>query len=262
MPERVIFALQKGGVGKTSSTVAVAEILAAAGYSVLVVDFDNQGNATKMLTQQNIYDFTGSTIMEAVQTGEADPYIVHVKEGLDLIPAEDRLALFSRFIYTSGIEQPYAVLSRLLEPIEARYDFVFVDVGPTLGDTLVNAIVYAERVIVPVDTGDFAMDAMVRFIEFVNETREEGHTNATVDGIVLTMRDGRPTNYEKDIATGIREAYGDLVFETEINRRVKIKEMSSSGVDVSAPAMEDYVALTEEIINRIQRKEGMHHEQE
>ena len=259
MPERIIFALQKGGVGKTTSTVAVAEILAAAGYKVLVVDFDPQGNATKMLTQNSIYKYSGHTIMEAVQMGKADPFIVPIKDGLDLIPAEDRLATFSRFIYTSKVENPYAVLKRLLYTIEDRYDFVFVDVSPTLGDTVINALVYADRIFIPLDIGDFAMDAMIRFIEFVDESRAEGHTSAVIDGILLTMRDGRATRYERDVADGVREAYGDLVFASEIHRRVKIKEMSSAGVDITNQAMEDYAALTEEILERI-NKGGTTHE--
>lgn len=255
MPERIIFAIQKGGVGKTSSTVAVSEILAAAGYKVLVVDFDSQGNATKMLTRNSIYQYTGRTIMEAIQTGTAEPYILPVKDGLDLIPAEDRLATFSRYIYTQRIENPYAVLKRLLGPVEEKYDYVFIDVGPTLGDHMINAIVYAERIFIPVDTGDLALDAMIRFIEFVDETREEGHTDAVIDGILLTMRDGRSTRYERDISEGIRATYGELVFESEIHRRVKIKEMSTIGVNIVEDAMSDYMALTEEIIKRVNRKE-------
>ena len=260
MTQRIIFALQKGGVGKTSSTVAVAEIMAASGYKVLVVDFDPQGNATKMLTKTSIYKYAGRTIMEAIKERNAEPYILRVKERLDLIPAEDKLALFPQHIYTNEIKTPYAVLKRLLAPIEGRYDFVFLDVGPTLGDNMINAIVYADHIFIPLDTGDFAMDAMVRFIKFVNDAREKRFTKATVDGIFLTMKDGRFTNYEQDISEGIREAYGDLKLKTEIHRRIKLKEMSSEGVDVVAEAMEDYLDLTEEILQRI-RKEA-HHEQE
>ena len=247
MPEKMMFALQKGGVGKTSSTAAVAEILSELGYRVLVVDFDSQGNVTKMLTRESIYKNSGHTIMEAIQAGKADPFVMTIKDGLDMIPAEDRLATFSRYIYTSKINQPYAVLKRLLQPIEDRYDFVFIDVGPTLGDNMINALVYAERVIIPVDTGDLALDAMVRFIEFVDESRAEGHTQAVIDGIVLTMRDGR-SKYEREISEAIREAYGDLVFKAEIRRRTRIKEMSANGVNIADPVMEDYVALTEEIL--------------
>lgn len=257
MTQRIIFALQKGGVGKSTSTVAVAEILAASGYKVLVVDFDSQGNATKMLTKDSIYKYSGRTIMEAIRERTVIPYIVNVKEGLDLIPAEDKLALFSKHIYTNDIQTPYAVLKRLLDPIDSRYDFVFIDVGPSLGDHMINAIVYADHIFIPLDTGDFAMDAMVRFIKFVNDAREKRFTKASVGGIFLTMRDGRSTKYEQEISEGIREAYGDMIFKTEIHRRVKIKEMSSEGVDVVATAMEDYLDLTEEILQRI-RKETQH----
>lgn len=255
MTKRIIFALQKGGVGKTSSTVAVAEILAATGNKVLVVDFDSQGNATKILTQNSIYQYTGHTIMEAIQTGDAEPFIHKVRDNLDLIPAEDRLATFSRHIYTSRTSNPYAVLKRLLQPIESRYDYVFVDVGPSLGDTVVNAIVYADHIIVPVDLGDLAMDAMIRFIEFIDSTRAEGHTQAQIAGILLTMRDNR-SRYEREISQGIRETYGDLVFDAEIRRRVRIKEISANGVNLTDPVMEDYMDLTDEIIKRISRKEG------
>ena len=258
MTQRIIVALQKGGVGKTSSTVAVAEIMAASGYKVLVVDFDSQGNATKMLTKNSIYKYSGRTIMEAIKERNVAPYIVNIKERLDLIPAEDKLALFSQHIYTNEIKMPYAVLKRLLSPIDAQYDFVFVDVGPTLGDHMINAIVYADHIYIPLDTGDFAMDAMVRFIKFAKDAREKRFTNAKIGGIFLTMRDGRSTKYEREISEGIREAYGDLILNTEIHRRVKIKEMSSEGVDVVAEAMVDYVDLTEEILQRIRKEK--HHE--
>lgn len=254
MAEKIVFALQKGGVGKTTSTVVTAKILAAAGYKVLVVDFDAQGNATLILTGGNYYcsfDFTGQTIMEAVEDGNVEKYIVHLTENLDLIPADDNLAVFSRYIYTADIERPSEVLKRLLSPVEAKYDFIFVDVGPELGDKAVNAIAYADHIIVPVDCGDLSMDALVRFMNFLETFQKVGHTEAEVTGILLTMKDGRPLRYERDVSEGIRNAYGDLVFKTEIRRRVKIKEMSAAGVDVSAVSMDDYAAFTEEILERI-----------
>lgn len=252
MARKITFALQKGGVGKTTSTVSMAEILAASGYRVLVVDFDSQGNATKMLTGNSIYQYSGKTIMEAIQEGNAEPYIETVKEGIDLIPAEDRLAAFSRYIYTAGINHPHATLKRLLEPVEARYDYIFIDVGPELGDRAINAIVCADDIIIPMDCGDLSMDAMVRFIEFVGATRKEGHTNAKITGIVLTMRDGRPLRYERDISDGVRAVYGDLVFRTEIRSRIRIKEIPAIGVDLEDPSMNDYMSLAEELLEKIQ----------
>ena len=247
MTRKVMFAIQKGGVGKTTSTVSVAETLAAAGYRVLVVDFDSQGNATKMLTKRSIYDFTGKTIMEAVRNNAAEPYLVGVKENLDLIPAEDHLAAFSRHIYTQKVSNPFRVVQRLLEPIENRYDFVFIDVGPSLGDLMINAMVYVDQIFIPVDAGDLALDAMIRFMEFVDESRAEGHTNAVIAGIVLTMRDSR-SKYEREIRDGLRETFGDLVMKTEIRRLVRIKEMSGYGVDVEK--ITDYIDLAEEILEK------------
>lgn len=258
MAYKITFALQKGGVGKTTSTVATAEILSAAGYRVLVVDFDSQGNATKMLTGESIYQYTGKTVMEAIQTGDPDPYITKVKDGLDLLPAEDRLATFSRYIYTSRINNPYATLKRLLAPVEERYDFIFIDVGPELGDKAVNAIMCADYIIIPMNCGDLAMDAMVRFIEFVKASKEEGHKVAEVLGILLTMRDGRILKYERDISQGVRAAYGDLVFDTEIRRRVRIAEIPAEGVNIEEDSMEDYISVVEEIISRVNKE--VHHE--
>lgn len=249
MAKKITYALQKGGVGKSTSTVATAAILAEIGYRVLVVDFDPQGNATKMLTGDSIYQYTGRTIMEAIQDGDAEPYIMPINDRLDLIPAEDYLATFSRYIYTAKISSPNGVLKRLLEPLDRKYDYIFVDIGPSLGDTTINTIVFAEHIIVPVDLGDLAMDALVRFIEFVDESRAEGHTSAVITGILLTMRDGR-SKYEREIGETLRASYGSVVFDTEVRRRVRIKEISADGVNLAEPAMVDYYALVEEIIKR------------
>lgn len=254
MPRKITFALQKGGVGKTSSTAVTAKILAAAGYDVLAVDMDSQGNLTKMLTGDSIYRFSGNTIMEAIQTGDAEPYIHRVSLHMDLIPAEDRLAAFSRHIYTSKVENPYGVLQRLLEPVEHKYDFIFVDTGPTLGDTFINSIAYVDHVIIPVDLGELAMDAMVRIIEFIEDSKKEGLTSAEVSGILLTMRDGRVRN-EREISEGIRATYGDLVFGTEIRRRARIKEIASKGIDLKDASMDDYLSFVEEMIERTSGKE-------
>lgn len=113
----------------------------------------------------------------------------------------------------------------------------------------------ADDILIPMDCGDLSMDAMVRFIEFVDATREEGHTNAKITGIVLTMRDGRPLRYERDVAEGIRAAYGALVFNTEIRRRIRIKEIPAIGVNLEEPAMDDYVSLVEEFLDRTNREE-------
>lgn len=255
MAIKITFATNKGGTGKTTSASMCAEILAAAGYKVLAIDFDSQGNLTRILTGNSIYKYTGRTIMEAIQENKAEPYIISCGNNLDLIPAEDRLAVFSRYIYTSKVQNPYAVLKRLVAPLDSLYDYIFIDIGPSLGDESINAIVCADHIIIPVDGGDLAMDALIRFHEFVNAAKEEGHTGADVLGIVLTMRDKR-SKYERDVADGIRSAYGEAVFNTEIRRRVRLKEMSAIGIDLTDPSMEDYFSLVGEIIERTTNTKG------
>jgi len=255
LTRRLTFALQKGGVGKSTSTAATATILAAAGYRVLAVDMDSQGNLTKMLTQRSIYDFAGSTIIEAIEAGDARPYIAEAAENIDLLPADDRLSMLSRYIYTRKVQNPRLLLKRLLQPIEHDYDFVFVDVGPSLGDALVNAIAYADHIIMPVDCGDLSTDAMVRFTEFVEEFGEEERGAADIIGVLLTMQDGR-AKYDRDVIDGVRAVYGDLVFDTVIRRRVGLKSMSAHGVQVSAPAMEDYIAMVDELLQKLKQLEG------
>lgn len=250
----MLIASNKGGVSKTTSTAITSEILAAAGFRVLVVDLDPQGNATKMLTGNSIYKYTGETILEAVKEDNAEKYTINLKENLDLLPAEDHLATFSRHIYRMRSDSPIKVISRTLEPVADRYDFIFMDVGPSLGDLTINAMVYADYIIIPVDYGDFATDAINRFIEFVDASREEGNTKAIIVGILLTMRDAR-SNYERDIAEIIRGDYGDLVFKAEINRRVGLKKMATYGVNLSDPVLEDYYAMVEELMERMKKEE-------
>lgn len=258
MPHRISFALQKGGVGKTTSTCIAAVILAEAGYKVLVVDFDSQGNATSMLSGNSMYKYSGRTIMEAIREEAAADYVVPIKENLFLIPAEDKLATFSRYIYTQKVGNPTRVLARTLAPIENDYDFIFVDVGPSLGDQMINGIVYVDHIIAPVDHGAFSLEALDRFVEFIDETRGEGHTKAEVLGILMTMKDSR-SKHEREISETLRQLYGDKVFETAIRRLAKIKESAANGVDVLSKNLMDYIDLVQEILDRVAEKEGKHH---
>ena len=254
MVKRLMIASNKGGVSKTTSTVITAEILAEAGYKVLVVDLDTQGNATQMLTGDSIYRFTDRSVMEAIKEQNAEEYMVEIRDNLCLLPAEDMLATFSRYIYTAGIKEPVKVIKNTLEPIESHFDFIFMDCPPSLGDIVLNSVVYADYVILPVDGGAFALDALSRFIDFINSAREEGHTQAEILGVLITMKDGR-SNHEKDIGSAVRAEHGDLVFNAEIKKRAKIKEMAHSGVNLQLrehlTVLDDYFDFTEEVIKRV-----------
>lgn len=254
MVERMMIGCQKGGVGKTSSTVILAEILAAAGYKVLVVDLDTQGNATQMLTGNSIYKYSGKSVMEAIKEQNPEAYMVQTKERLYVLPAEDMLATFSRYIYTSRVPEPLKVIQRTLEPIEDQFDFIFLDCPPNLGDIVLNAVIYTDHIIVPVDSGAFGLDALSRFIDFIQSAKNEGHTHADVLGVVMTLKDNRSA-HERNINDEIRAEYGDLVFKSEIRKRAKIKEMALYGVDLNSTVLEDYLNLTEEVLNRVKEQQ-------
>lgn len=251
---KILNGIQKGGVGKTTTTAIMAEILAESGYRVLVMDLDSQGNATKMLTQRNIYEFSGKTVLEAIKEADPNRYIVEIKENLFLLPAEDMLATYSRYIYTSNFQRPLHVLKEAMQDIEGEYDFLIMDLPPNMGDVVLSAIVYADFINIPVQCEAFAMDALDRFVSFVQEAKEEGHTQAEIIGILLTMKDNRSVS-EKLIADTIKRNYEDLVYEPEVKRKSRLKDYSLMGITMDRKidliALEEYLIFTEELIHRI-----------
>lgn len=257
MAIKIALAIQKGGVGKTSSTVIISELLAAAGNRVLVIDLDSQGNASQMITGKNIYEFSGRTIMEAMKERNPEEYIIEQSENLHIIPAEDMLATFSRYIYTNEVLNKTMVLSDTLQEIEDRYDFIIMDCPPNVGDITLNAIVCADYILIPVQLGGFCLDALDRFCDFVAGAKEEGHTQAEILGIAFTIRESRSAT-EKAVGKAIRQRYKDLVFNTEVRKRSRIKDFALLGTMMDRKkditALEDYINLTEEVIARCQNK--------
>lgn len=256
MAFKIAVSIQKGGCGKTTTASIMAEILAASGYKVMVIDLDSQGNATKMLTQKNIYDFSGNTVLEAIKEQNPRKYRIEIKDNLHLLPAEDMLATYSRYIYTNKFAYPLLVFQEAMRDIENEYDFIIMDLPPNMGDIVLSSIVYADYIVIPMQCEAFAMDAADRFIEFVNETRKEGHTDAEIIGVLLTMKDNRAVS-EKLIAETVRRNYGSLIFDSEIKRKTRIKDYSLMGITMERKAdqnaLEEYLLFTEEVINRIKK---------
>lgn len=257
---KIAFAIQKGGVGKTSSTVITAELLAELGYRVLVLDLDSQGNASQMITGKNIYEFSGKTILEAMKEMDPREYIIERDEHLHVIPAEDMLATFSRYIYTNNIAGKMRVLANTMKQVEDRYDYILMDCPPNMGDMTLNAIVYADFIIIPTQLGGFCIDALDRFYDFIKGAREEGHTDAEILGIAYTIKESRSST-EQAIANTIRQKFKDLVFKTEIRKRARLKDFALIGTRMERKsdmdALDDYINLTKEVIERCQEKRSM-----
>ena len=258
MAIKLLVACQKGGIGKTTSTVLLGEILAQSGYRVLVVDLDTQGNATQMISQKNIYEYSEKTILEAIKERNPVPYIFRSErtENLHYMAAEDMLITFSRYIYTARVKNPLYVLGETLEKVDGEYDFILLDSPPNLGDIVLNAICYADYVLIPMFLGGFCDDAVVRFIDFIEDAKANGHTDIDILGIFFTMRHSRDA-LERDLAESFRATYGDLIFQTEIKARAKIKRLAFDGVSIQRKSdvetLEDYLQLVEEVIERVKK---------
>jgi len=242
---------QKGGVGKTTTAVNVAACIAEAGYSTLLVDMDAQANATVGLGHPkertpSVYDvLTGDAAAEdaIASTGIAN---------LDLLPAHPDLAGANvELPRESGSERR---LRDALAPIRDRYAYVLLDCPPSLGPLTVNALVAADRVIVPVQTEYFALEGLAGLLETLSLIQRELNPRLTVAGMLLTMHDSR-TRLARDVEREVREHFPELVFETVIPRNVRIGEAPSFGRpvihhDPHCPGADAYFELAKEVAAR------------
>jgi len=216
---------QKGGVGKTTTAVNVAACVAEAGYPTLLVDLDAQCNATVALglakdLRPNAYDCLAgeSTLVDA-----AHPTAV---ERLAIVPAIPDLA-------AAGMELPRVAGSELrlrsaLGDVRERFAFTILDCPPSLGPVTVNALVAADRVIVPVQTEYFALEGLAGLLDTLSLIQRELNPRLTVAGMILTMHDGR-TRLARDVERELREHFPALVFDTVIPRNVRLGEAPSFG---------------------------------
>src|SRR5205809_7580554 len=242
---------QKGGVGKTTTAVNVAACIAEAGYSTLLVDIDAQANATVGLGHPkertpSVYDvLIGDAAAEdaIASTGIAN---------LDLLPAHPDLAGANvELPRESGSERR---LRDALAPIRDRYAYVLLDCPPSLGPLTVNALVAADRVIVPVQTEYLALEGLAGLLDTLALIQRELNPRLTVAGMLLTMHDAR-TKLAQDVEREVRAHFPELVFDTVIPRNVRIGEAPSFGRpvihhDPHCAGSDAYFELAKEVASR------------
>jgi chromosome partitioning protein len=225
-----VFAIanQKGGVGKTTTAISLAACLAEAGYETLLVDVDPQCNATVGL---GLRKDLPRTIYDALVAGEdlADVTIRASVPHLSVVPAGPDLAGANMELpRISGSE---ARLAQLLRRPRSEFEFIILDCPPSLGPLTVNALVAADRVIVPVQSEYFALEGLAGLLDTLALVQRELNPRLTVAGMLLTMHDGR-TRLAQDVERDVREHFPDLVFDTVIPRNVRIGEAPSFGKPV------------------------------
>ena len=252
-PARIIaMCNQKGGVGKTTSTINIAAALAEYGRKVLLVDFDPQGALSVGL---GISAMDEPTIYDLLMKRDLDPHdvIQHtVVPNLDLIPANiDLSAAEVQLVSEVGREK---VLSRVLKKVSAEYDVIIIDCQPSLGLLTVNALTAAHGVFIPLATEFFALRGVALLMDIIGKVRESTNEALQVDGILATMYDPR-TLHSREVLERLHEAFGDKIFASVINRTVKFPDATVAAVPITvfAPtseAAEAYRLVARELVER------------
>lgn len=251
-PARIIaMCNQKGGVGKTTSTINLGAALAQYGRRVLLVDLDPQGALSAGLgVQSHQLDRTIYNLMLERSTTLADVLVPTKIEGLDLLPANiDLSAAEVQLISEVGREQ---TLGRALRPVLHAYDYILIDCQPSLGLLTVNALACAHAVVMPVAAEYFALRGVALLVDTITKVQERLNPDLTIDGVLVTMFDGR-TVHSREVVATLVEQFGDQLYDTVISRTVKFPEATVAGDPITtyAPnsaAATAYRTLAREVI--------------
>ena len=255
MSEIMAIANQKGGVGKTTTTINLSAALAEKGKKVLVIDMDPQGNTSSGLgvdkdeLETTVYQLMigDNTFDECVQRD--------VFESLDLLAANVNLAGIE--IETMDMENRNYILNDIISEIREQYDYIIIDCPPSLNTLTINSMTTADSVLVPIQCEYYALEGLSQLIYTINLVKERLNPRLIINGVVFTMYDGR-TNLSMQVIDNVRDNLNQTIYNTIIPRGVRLAEAPSHGLPITkydgrSTGARAYSALADEVIERSSR---------
>lgn len=256
-PRILAVANQKGGVGKTTTSVNLATALSAIGQKVLLVDLDPQGNASTGLgikragLRNSTYDviFEDADVLETAQATKVP--------NLDVLPSSIHLS-GAEIELVSATRREFRLRDALCVPM--GYDYVIIDCPPSLSLLTLNALIAADSVVVPLQCEFFALEGLSHLVKTIERVQKQFNDKLDIHGVVLTMYDKR-NKLSDQVAQDVRKYFGDKVYKTVIPRNVRLSEAPSFGLpaiiyDMACPGARAYISLAKEVLKREKKMTG------